>query len=339
MKNNLAKLSVITLLTSIAFSSQSAIIGLTTLGSTDATISVSGVEETQQAVSGGNASTPTAVSEFSIFSQVPTASFSQQVSDLDSARSGASTAQTGEFNLSAETEGNAISHSALSQIYQVQNSAVAGNFLFNFQIQSGKLSANCGTGAIGNYFTSDSNTTTSDSTESSSAIDNGCDDNSAFSEYESTVTLFRNNSSEQLFHSSVSVSSDISGMVIETAGEVIGQQTRGGVANEAVFSINESNYSIDILDILANEIFRLEYRVTMMSKSIRGSLFESEESEVDVVSSPEAFVAFGDPNGFQGPNRASSTSLSRVSVSAPSSFLFLSFGLAALAFTRKRNAK
>lgn len=344
MKNAISKLTALALLTGLAFSSQAALVTLTVSGSADATVftpfTLSGAEETARAVSGGDGTLGEVAQEvdsFDLFTAVPALDLNTEMFSPHFAAASATADQSGQFNLGAMSQGNALSRSALQQTYSVQNGAVAGDFSFNFEIQAGFLFAACGANFIDmNSEVNDDVSVAPSVSLQSGEFGNPCGFDFASASYSSSITLRRDGlADEELFNSSIAIVSDENGDVVTTEGTSIGFQSLTLGAGSVRYTISPEQFSKSIKGILANESFTVIYRFSMASSTAGGLLDLENESQ----RFPYASSFFGDPNSFQGPSGFGNTSLTLVPVSAPGNLAILGLGIAALAFARKRKAK
>lgn len=317
----ITKLSAIALLTAFAFPSQAELI---TTGSTEATISNAAPTVTDNSVTGDLL--------FNLDSQL----FNETG---NYAGAFVSARENAEFALSANANGEADARAEITQTYTLINGANSGDYLFNYFIDSGVLNVNCASG-FGRPIEIDAELESDFDFGGGGLADcgSGMTSNYATAAYEASVSLFRGNDSTEYFNSSVRISVDGDGVLLQEnineiqAGTAIRGMQSFGQGSEGTYTIAGGPNQIDLGTILAGETIVVKYKV-----SIVASTYLAGQGDISPDYLPSAFTGFGDPTGLQG--SFMSSSLVPATVSAPGTVLLMGVGLFALAFARRKTAK
>jgi hypothetical protein len=353
MKNAIAKLSTLAVLTGLAFSSHAELITFSVSGSTQANLLNGSETDAEDSVSGD--------SIFVINSEVPFGGIVDSElpvegpSETDNpepifvstsyANSGVSASVGNAFSLSSFSIGEASARAEVTQTYTLVNGSSSGEFLFNYFVERGVLSADC-SGITGPILAQSYSAEFDDEQQGGDFIPSFCGDaiNSdyAMASFSASINMYRGNSMTNLFSSEVSISSDANGVeLIENIREsqvgtaIVGEQIQTLDPNEGLYIVESGLKSLSLGEILAGETITIEYNVSVSAFSIPMGPNMPNILGVPTVASAQ----FGDPTGFQnnGNSQPGSSSLARVPVpvSAPGNLLILGLSVLALAFARR----
>ena len=302
------KLAVAILLATQSFNAHSYIISLDLTADTSARV---------------DTNAPTTDSDAAINADV------QSSSQQGNAFANASATTDGWFYTTASgADGSYESTSQVSQTYSVTNGNIDQFFDFEFEVMNGSINATCGSGYgdSGDYgdYGSDNgygDAPVNDSFGFFGSSSDPCLDNDFAQASYSAEILFNGTS---IWASSAGLTSNENGISSSYADVELGDIN---TLDSGFYSWSRQSFILDLGEILANEVFTLEYSIEVSTSGLLDDPFSGYNN---------SYAQFGDPNGF---GTQSANNLAPASVPEPTALSLLAAGLFSLGFMRRRKKK